>query len=53
MGYAAKLLSGSLQGFDLLAQLSLFGLLLSKYLIDILHDAASFMQCRLVPSGGQ
>jgi hypothetical protein len=42
MGYAAKLLSGSLQGFDLLSQLSLLGLLLSEYFIDILHDTASF-----------
>jgi hypothetical protein len=41
MGYAAKLLSGGLQGFDLFAQLSLLGLLLSEYFINILHDTAS------------
>jgi hypothetical protein len=53
MGYAAKLLSGGLQSFDLLAQLSLLGLLLSEYFIDILHDTASFMNCRVGPLGGQ
>jgi hypothetical protein len=53
MGYAAKLLCGGLQGFDLLAQLSLLGLLLSEYFIDILHGAASLMNCRLAGLGGQ
>jgi hypothetical protein len=53
MGYTAKLLSGGLQGFNLLAQLSLLGLLLAEYLIDILHDTASLMQCRWRPLGGQ
>src|SRR5580658_8071086 len=42
MGYAAKLLSGGLQGFDLFSQLSLLSLLLSEYFINILHDTASF-----------
>jgi len=53
MGYASKLLSGGLQSFDLFSQLSLLGLLLSEYFVNILHDAASFLQCRLVPRLGQ
>jgi hypothetical protein len=40
MGYAAKLLSGGLQRLNLLAQLSLLGLLLAEYFIDILHGTA-------------
>jgi hypothetical protein len=53
VGYAAKLLSGGLESFDLLAQLSLLSLLLSEHFIDILHGIASFMHCKWVPFAGQ
>jgi hypothetical protein len=36
----------------LFTQLSLLGLLLSEYFINILHDTASLMKCRLVPLSG-
>ena len=37
MSHAAQLFSGSLQRLDLLAQLSLLGLLFAEYFIYILH----------------
>jgi hypothetical protein len=41
VGHTPELFRRGLQGFDLLAQLSLFGLLLAKHLVDISHETAS------------
>ena len=41
VGYTAELLGRTLQGFDLLAQLSLFGLFLPEHFVDISHATAS------------
>jgi hypothetical protein len=37
MSHIPQLLSGGLQSFDLLAKLSLFGLFLAQYFVDIFH----------------
>jgi hypothetical protein len=37
MGDAAELLRGTLQGFDLLTKLGLFGLFPAKYIINVSH----------------
>jgi hypothetical protein len=38
VGHTAELFGGSLQSFDLLAQLCLFRLFLMKYFVDIPHN---------------
>ena len=42
VGHVAQLFGRSLESFNLFTQLSLFGLLLTKHLVDILHETASY-----------